>query len=323
MASFRSFSILILLNLALLVYNENTSSKSPQSNASNITVGKIFSTNTQIPYAFYEAGYCKIPNTKTSQIPDTIGELFTGDSYADSPFFTTLNQKKKQACQMELSESQIKFIKYLIDKEYSLTFYIDKVPIGLGNLGKVSYKDPIKIGYISENGKYVLNNYFEFTLYTNTYLEEKYNFVGGYVIPRSTKHINEAFAVELSDNGPMVVDLYYSVFYHTSNIQYSSRWDSLIHSHEDVIHWRQILLSTVLILLAAIWVFIVFIRSVGQDIVNHNLQIVQGELYSTERNWKQLCYDVFRPPSNRTILCSLIGTGVQVSIFNYNNRLRL
>ena len=316
-----------------------------------INVGKIYSSSTQLPYQFYEIGYCKRENTNTEYKRETIGELFTGDFYAESPFKAERSDKPIKACQMKLTYHDIFFLQYCIDKQYSISMFLDKLPIGLKieKNPNPSYKTGIPIGFKKTNGKYYLYNFFKFTILFNLDKSiiglENYNakLVGGNVYPTGLNDIsdNESNYIELksldsynvfrddthlnNDNNTnskdgekyiMEFGLYYSVVHHKSTIKYSSRWDFLIHSNEDSIHWKQIILSSSLILAAFLWVLVVFLRSVNNDITNYNSQIISGELNPVDKGWKQLSYDVFRQPTNRIMFCAFIGSGVQVRIIS-------
>ena len=318
-------------------------------NFPKITVGKINSSSTQLPYQFYEIGYCKRQNTDIEYKRDTIGELFTGDYYADSPFDIEITEKPKKACQMRLQYHDIFFLQYCIDKKYSISLFIDKLPIGykLDQDSKPSYKTGIPIGFKDNSGKYYIYNYFKFTILYNDeestidIRQNNHGIVAGNVLPlgyndnsldpnyielkslddynilRDTYDENN----ENSENYVMEFGLYYSVSYEKTNIKYSSRWDFLLHSNEDLIHWKQIILSASLISLSSIWLLCMFLRSVNNEILNYNLKIIEGDLNPVDKGWKQLSYDIFRQPKNRTLLCAMIGSGVQVitnNIFNIN-----
>lgn len=307
----------------------------------SIYVGKISSSRSQIPYLFYDVGYCK--NINPQYRKDTIGELLTGDRYALSPFeIKEIDIKKngsdynpQQACPMSLSKKDIEKYKEYINEEYNLSFYIDLLPIGLSdksNIGNPSYRIGIPIGFTSK-GRFFIYNFFKFTLFYSksdhilkTIIgndEEQYEIVAGSVFPsayskenKQNQYNNEDF-VELTtenDEEYLKFDMYYSIEYRETNIKYSSRWDFIIHSEGDDIHWRPIIISLILISLCSLWVFIIFMRSVGQDIEKYNLQIVAGDLISTEKNWKQLCYDVFRTPTRKVLLCSIVGNGIQIGL---------
>ena len=322
--------LLILLCLSVIktssLANEDTSIQTPE-----IHVGKVFSTKTQIPYLFYEIGYCK-DIVNPLYIKDTIGELLTGDKYADSPFIIKKTIEPIKACSMSISPEDIYSFRDYIDKEYYLTFYVNKLPIGTSlkeNLGKLSYDIGVPLGFKKE-GKYYIFNFFKFTIYYNESedLIEKITrtpsarVVAGSVYPsglkineREEKVFDDFYELPYSNNNSYLkFDLFYEIEYKTTDIKYSSRWDFLLHSTDDNIHLKPIIISLILISVCSLWIIIVFLRGVGQDIERYNLQIVVGELNVTEKNWKQLAYDVFRAPLKRTMICAFIGTGIQTGL---------
>lgn len=323
----------------------------------DITVGKINSTKTQIPKNFYIMDTCKPANHKDI-VPqrDTIGELFTGDSYYPTKFFIGNSDISDShcltACEFTATKMGMEVYEFLIEREYTINYFINKIPIGLFDetTDTISYKIGIPIGYketveksYEEGGRLVTKKEEEYFLYNHykifIYYNEDQNLinrdksktiVGASILPMSIDNINEE--IKCSPRGDFQYNnmlpklkiekgitkkmlMTYDVEYKKTNIKYSSRWDFMLMKEDDKIHWRPIVLSIILTFVASFWVLYVFLKSVDQDIINYNIQVIQGDLNTVEKNWKRVCYDVFRAPKNRIILCSMTGTGVQVRLF--------
>ena len=324
-----------------------------------IQVGKINSPKTFIPKKYYKLPVCK-PKDAKDLLPlrDTIGDLFTGDSYYKSVFEIF---KEETHCQtscdpIKLNSFEIDQLKFLIDKEYEINFFIDSLPIGLHNskietdnfkVGiPIGYKDLVKkakypedLGideyyYLEDEYIYYIYNHYTFIIdynedtefidpnkkvlrvvgasieplsIGNTYIEGK-----GYNSNCNFFKVGFDLLQQVISNDTSTIIYTYDITYRKSDIKYTSRWDHLLQSKDDYIHWKPIILSIVLILAGSLWVTFVFFRSVQTDIFNYNNTVLSGDFNPVETSWKQLCYDVFRPPVNRVILCSIIGTGVQV-----------
>lgn len=335
-------------------------------NYSQITVGKMISTHTQIPKNYYDMEVCK-PIKESGEVDinphrDTIGELFTGDTYYDTPFIVgsmIINSYCKEICSKNLTLNAIHQMQSFIDKQYTINFFVDKLPIGLRNLdGKVTYKLGIPLGYREIKNKSINSeigldehisneNEYEYYIYNHYKIKLLYSkdsfgtrVVGGSILPLSifnskkndeseTKSVmcsktgdivqNNSFGPQKLNNikksETLKINYTYDLEFEETNIPFTSRWDHLLALEDDEIHWRPIILSIVVTLLGSLWVIYVFFSSVESDILNYNIQVLQGEFDPSNKTWKQLSYDVFRPPINRIALSSFIGTGVQVSFY--------
>lgn len=327
--------LIVIINQISTQANPNYKGPTPE-----ITVGKMNSPRTQIPFQYYYLDFCRPSADRTPLAKrDTIGELFTGDTYFETIYrVPSENSFCMPACSKKFKQTSIELFKWMIDREYTVTFYINNLPIGIStaqakDFSKTHYKVGLKLGF-KEDDKYYINNHLRFTIlynYSTNPMSKQYQIVGakvhpmsirsGFYVHKATKETKNC-ADSLSDNEfdpkekmelleDSEVAFTYDIIYEETDIKYSSRWDFLLFSEEDSIHWKPILLSMGITALASLWVLFVFCKSVGQDISNHNLRVIQGDIID-DKTWKQLCYDVFRPPIFRSILCAMIGTGIQL-----------
>lgn len=321
MAYFKRATYALVIFIFLPSHIEMQGSTSKQ-----ILVGKIDSTQTQAPYKFYDMGICSWDNVK--EIKDSIGEILLGDTYYTSPFIIDLDRQQKfsQACSSVLTAEKAEFLKYAIDKEYTMSFYYDHIPIGVSkneDHTKVSYKSGILVGYkinpdvTDDEAKYIycLNNYFNFSLSFNKVTESI--FIEGNVYSTGITNKDSQFVVGICFNLDEYINkemkYYYDIQILKTERSISTRWDFLMQSaQEEDNHWKPLILFLVIVIIVSAWVFLGFIRAVGRDIEIYNLQIVSDAIIPIQHSWKQLSYDVFRSPVNKIALCSFIGTGIQI-----------
>ncbi|EWM25418.1 Nonaspanin (TM9SF) [Nannochloropsis gaditana] len=77
------------------------------------------------------------------------------------------------------------------------------------------------------------------------------------------------------------------------------------------IHWLSIINSFVLVLLLTIFLTIILMRVLKND-VSRYMEIDNDEILEEESGWKLIHGDVFRFPSHINLLAALIGSGVQL-----------
>jgi transmembrane 9 superfamily protein 2/4 len=117
--------------------------------------------------------------------------------------------------------------------------------------------------------------------------------------------------------GDVRIHFTYSVTWKKTTISWSNRWDRYMSSAPgDVrVQWFSIVNSLVIVTLMTGMVAFIMIRTLRADLLRYNVQLeqlVESGNPKEEFGWK-LCHgDVFRPPANRVLLASLVGTGMQL-----------
>ena len=145
-------------------------------------------------------------------------------------------------------------------------------------------------------------------------------------LPRTPSRLESTIYFSVSDN--FQITFSYSVKWEASDIRWASRWDSYLGMGDVQIHWFSIVNSIVVVLfLSGILTMIIIrtLRSVkrkkGQllhlfrrDIAAYNREDLEEELDEAieETGWKLVHGDVFRAPEYPRLLCSLLGSGVQI-----------
>lgn len=80
------------------------------------------------------------------------------------------------------------------------------------------------------------------------------------------------------------------------------------------IHWFSIVNSIVVVLFLSGILTMIIIRTLRRDIAAYNREDLEEELDEAieETGWKLVHGDVFRAPEYPGLLCSLLGSGVQI-----------
>ena len=97
-------------------------------------------------------------------------------------------------------------------------------------------------------------------------------------------------------------------------MRWASRWDAYLAMGDVQIHWFSIVNSIVVVLFLSGILTMIIIRTLRRDIAAYNREELEEELDESieETGWKLVHGDVFRPPKHFTLLCSFLGSGVQI-----------
>ena len=152
---------------------------------------------------------------------------------------------------------------------------------------------------------------------------DKYNIVGFQVLPCSV----ESDVAKLWPKGfdpqecgsykkqyvkpGTTVNYSYSVYFEKSEVTWSQRWEPFLHVRGKPMHWYSFLDSLLIIMLLAILVAGILMRTVRGDIARYEQG--PGEIEREDTGWKLISGDVFRTPPSPGSLVTYIGAGVQVS----------
>ncbi|CAA7409429.1 unnamed protein product [Spirodela intermedia] len=119
-------------------------------------------------------------------------------------------------------------------------------------------------------------------------------------------------AMPLKENQTLVFT--YEVEFVESDIRWPSRWDAYLKMEGAKVHWFSILNALVVILFLAGVVLATLLRTVRRDLMKYGeLDKEEQALMNEELSgWKLVVGDVFRAPSNPSLLCIMIGDGVQI-----------
>lgn len=105
----------------------------------------------------------------------------------------------------------------------------------------------------------------------------------------------------------------YDVYWQDSKIKWASRWDHYLRMPGGKVHWFSILNSTLVVVVMAVIVAMILIRTVRKDLAKYEALVVEGNTdLKDEAGWKLVTGDAFRAPNNSHRFAVQIGSGVQI-----------
>lgn len=119
-------------------------------------------------------------------------------------------------------------------------------------------------------------------------------------------------SMAIKEGEPMVFT--YEVSFVESDIKWPSRWDAYLKMEGAKVHWFSILNSLMVITFLAGIVFVIFLRTVRRDLTRYEEldKEAQAQMNEELSGWKLVVGDVFRSPNNPSLLCVMVGNGVQI-----------
>ena len=178
-----------------------------------LTVKNIHSSKNQIPYDYTYLDLCNPQNITRPK--EGISELLTGKrmSYSNYYFFMNQNETCAWACTKNFQERDIVNYKWLIDRKYHVTYYLDKLPSGYRThyrkrktkkvLEYTNYFSGIPIGF-KRGTKYYLYNHFVFYIKINE-KNNKYQIVDFYISAHSARQDSEQICLRYEE-GEQIID---------------------------------------------------------------------------------------------------------------------
>ncbi|GFS41684.1 endomembrane protein 70 protein family [Actinidia rufa] len=121
-----------------------------------------------------------------------------------------------------------------------------------------------------------------------------------------------AVAMAVREGEPVAFS--YEVTFVESDIEWPSRWDAYLKMEGAKVHWFSILNSLMVITFLAGIVLVIFLRTVRRDLTRYEEldKEAQAQMNEELSGWKLVVGDVFRAPSNPSLLCVMVGDGVQI-----------
>eukprot|EP00005_Dracoamoeba_jomungandri_P004996 CAMPEP_0174257140 /NCGR_PEP_ID=MMETSP0439-20130205/6298_1 /TAXON_ID=0 /ORGANISM="Stereomyxa ramosa, Strain Chinc5" /LENGTH=515 /DNA_ID=CAMNT_0015340081 /DNA_START=34 /DNA_END=1578 /DNA_ORIENTATION=- len=309
----------------------------------SVSVNKMTSIHTQLPYRFYDLPFCQPANGKIVDERENLGEILMGDIIESSAY--TLYANSTTDCTLACGKRKYtpKEIKKFIDKiseDYRVNMIADNLPVATRKAlasadrkMRVVYEAGFPLGEIgSSNNKMFahLNNHLDFTV---QYHEDPaapgfYYVVAFEVVPRSIdhdlddskwglKHYPDTCTepnprpLTITENEGKEVLWTYSVSWKYSPIRWASRWDIYLKMRDDQIHWFSIINSVMIVLFLTGMVAMIMMRTLRADFRRYR-EMQDSDDAQEETGWKLVHGDVFRAPNKPMLLSTSVGTGVQV-----------
>ncbi|KAJ6831299.1 transmembrane 9 superfamily member 11-like [Iris pallida] len=119
-------------------------------------------------------------------------------------------------------------------------------------------------------------------------------------------------AMSVREGQPIVYTYEYSFV--ETDIKWPSRWDAYLKMEGAKVHWFSILNSLMVIAFLAGIVLVILLRTVRRDLTRYEEldKEAQAQMNEELSGWKLVVADVFRAPASPTLLCVLVGDGVQI-----------
>eukprot|EP00667_Euglena_gracilis_P004952 EG_transcript_4981 len=301
-----------------------------------IDVNVLTSINTHLPYEYYSLPFPRPPGYPKSVMKDeseNLGEILLGDRIRKSPY-REIQVGIPFNCKItgepvRMDSDKRKQFEERIKDDYVVHLIADHLPVSVQNLESNSFSIGFPIG-AKEGGQYVLYNHLAFTLkyhittvVVGTETKEVKRIVAFTVKPYSYEHkVTDGKVASCTEQfepttGPAVttnadwVAFSYGVRWERSNDQWATRWDPYLSGTDSEIHWFSIVNSLMIVLFLTGMVAVIMMRTLRKDITRYN-SLEDTDDLQEETGWKMVHTDVFRPPSQCSLLATYTGTGVQL-----------
>ncbi|XAR50736.1 hypothetical protein NMG60_11005149 [Bertholletia excelsa] len=311
----------------------------------SVKVNSLTSIETEMPFSYYSLPFCT-PKEGVKDSAENLGELLMGDRIENSPYRFKMYQNETEIflCNTKtLSGNQFKILKERIDELYQVNLILDNLPAI-----RYTKKDGFLLrwtGYpvgVKAQDAYYVFNHLKFTVlvYEETNVARinsgsegpGYMVVGFEVTPCSFAHkANSLKNLKMYDKYPdsikcdpssvamavkegQSVAFTYEVSFVKSDIKWPSRWDAYLKMEGAKVHWFSILNSLMVITFLAGIVLVIFLRTVRRDLTRYEEldKEAQEQMNEELSGWKLVVGDVFRAPPNASLLCVMVGDGVQI-----------
>ncbi|XP_061374101.1 transmembrane 9 superfamily member 5 [Gastrolobium bilobum] len=250
-------------------------------------------------YEYYDLPFCT-PDPIVRK-KESIGEVLNGDRLCNSLYEFKFREHKidETLCQNKLTIDQVASFKKAINRDFYFQFYLDDLPFW-GFIGKLE-EDSWSPGRGGPN----------YYLFTHVQFDVLYN--GNRVI-QVNAFGDPNRAVDVTKDVDIDVKFTYSVIWNATELHFEQRMDkysraSLLPLYRQV-HWFSFINSIVIILLLIGLLALLYMRHLKSDLKRYSNASEEDK----EVGWKSIHGDVFRPPSNSSLLFAVVGTGTQLLI---------
>lgn len=306
----------------------------------DISVHKLSSPKTHLPYDYYSLPFCKPP--EIVRAAENLGEVISGARIQNSPYEIYMGKSEfKIACRSVLTKAQKAALTIKVRQDYRVHMIMDNLPAATKMIAEMAdgtkkdmYDRGFRLGFMgskdipgTDPNKPYINNHLRFIVkYHKSDTFAGARIVGFEVEAYSVKHSFEGewnakepklTSVPLRPDLPPMpawspeIIFTYDVVWEHSTIAWASRWDLYLYMGDDQVHWFSILNSLVIVLLLSGIVAMIMVRTLRRDLAEYNSAEEKEELLE-ESGWKLVHADVLRTPPNVTLLAVSVGTGMQL-----------
>ncbi|KAF9208678.1 hypothetical protein BGZ49_007960 [Haplosporangium sp. Z 27] len=296
-------------------------------------VNKIFSEKSPLPYAYADLPFlCDKP--KDAKKPWlNLGEVLRGDRISTSDYELVVGKDIdcKILCRKSVTAEDAALARDFIANDYNVEWIVDNLPgatrynLGDGQAKKQwRYRAGFPLGKVKWSKSNIHNHVTIRILYQSQPQPSDGKLIVGFeVTPYS---INQGDSNECPTD-PLQIEAFQAVSDKNVDIQYTysvrwieekeitwhNRWNLYLVSTDVQVHWYSIVNSIVIMLFLTGLVALIILRTLKKDIAIYNEEEMKDE-QDEGAGWKLVHGDVFRTPKYSSLLCAILGSGVQVIV---------
>ncbi|KAJ8641512.1 hypothetical protein MRB53_018206 [Persea americana] len=251
-------------------------------------------------YWCYDLPFCRPDQVIKKE--ESLGEVLNGDRLTNAKYKLNFREDKdsESICKKTLSMEEVTKFRDAIKKDYYYQMYYDDLPLW-GFVGKA--EESMETMNETEP-RYYLFNHIQFNVIFNQ----------NQVIEISA--FSDSSYVVNVDSAETEVEFMYSVRWGGTSVHFGNRMDKYLKSsllpHHLELHWFSIINLVVIVVLLVGFLVTTFFRTIKNDMIMYSQKDQQED--KEEIGWKNVHGDVFRYPPYKSLLCGVLGTGVQLLI---------
>ncbi|KAF8940486.1 transmembrane 9 superfamily member 4-like [Dissophora ornata] len=296
-------------------------------------VNKIFSEKSPLPYAYADLPFVCAPPKDAKKAWLNLGEVLRGDRISTSDYELIVGHdiKCKTLCTKRVSAEDAALARDFIANDYNVEWIVDNLPgatrynLGDGQATKQwRYRAGFPLGKVKWSKSNIHNHVTIRILYQSQPGPSGGKLIVGFEV--------SPYSIDQGDNDscpedPLNVGAFQAVSDKEVDIQYTysvqwiedkevtwnKRWNLYLVSTDIQIHWYSIVNSIIIMVFLTGLVALIIMRTLKKDIAIYNEEEMKDE-QDEGAGWKLVHGDVFRTPKYSSLLCAILGSGVQILV---------
>ncbi|KAF9296789.1 Transmembrane 9 super member 4 [Linnemannia elongata] len=294
-------------------------------------VNKIYSEKSPLPFAYADLPFVCEPPKDAKRAWLNLGEVLRGDRILTSDYELVVGKdiKCQTLCVKSVSAEDAALAASYIANDYNVEWIVDNLPgatkYNLGD-GQAHQQRRYRAGFPLGKVKWAKSNIHNHVtiriLYQNQpgpaggklivgFEVNPYSIDQGDSCPEDPLKVG-AFKV-VSDKEVEIQYTYSVQWIEDKEVTWSNRWTLYLVKTGTEVHWYSIVNSIVIMLFLTGVVAIIILKTLKKDIAIYNEEEMKDD-QDDGSGWKLVHGDVFRTPQYSSILCALLGTGVQIIV---------
>ncbi|KAF9177374.1 Transmembrane 9 super member 4 [Haplosporangium sp. Z 11] len=294
-------------------------------------VNKIFSKKSPLPYSYADLPFVCAPPKDSKRAWLNLGEVLRGDRISSSDYELIVGKDVKcdVLCLKHVSAESAAMAKDFIANEYNVEWIVDNLPGATrynqwdGWHGQRLYRTGFPLGKVKW-GKSNIHNHVTIRIrYQNQPGPQDGKLILGFEVnPYSIAQGDDSCPDDpleigalqvMSDKETDVLYTYSVQWIEDKEAEWKSRWNAYLVNTDEDVHRYSIINSIVIVLFLTGLVTIVLLKTLKRDIPIYNEEEMKDD-QDDGSGWKLLHGDVFRTPNYSSVLCAVLGSGVQVIV---------